>query len=160
LSQSLKFDDKYKHLVKTIQYLRLPIDDREALTLYKDIILSTWAVRDHDAIIRFFKSNEYIDNTLSELSFKGIDIKTLGNSFNKLKILREFETRHGINVWNPVVTINAEMDDAFYNMIKPVFRTKLPKPDTPQEIVKFYGALVKSATCRNLINVKQNVINN
>ena len=92
---------------------------------------------------------------MSELNFKGIDIKTLGNSYNKLKILREFETRHGINVWNPVVTINAEMDDAFYNLIKTVFRTKLQKPTTPEEVVKFYGALVKSATCRNLINVKK-----
>ena len=158
IESSSKFEDKYQNLVKTIQYLKLPIDDREALTTYKDEIMSKWAVRDHDAIVRFFKSNEYINDKVSELNFKGIDIKTLGTSYNKLKILREFEARHGISVWNPVVTINAEMDDAFYNLIKTAFRTKLQKPTTPEEVVKFYGALVKSATCRNLINVKKNVI--
>ena len=50
------------------------------------------------------------------------------------------------------------MDDAFYNLIKTAFRTKLQKPTTPEEVIKFYGALVKSATCRNLIQVKKNVI--
>ena len=50
------------------------------------------------------------------------------------------------------------MDDVFYNLVKTAFRTKLQKPTTPEEVVKFYGALVKSATCRNLINVKKNVI--
>jgi len=98
IETSLKFDEKYQNLVKTIQYLKLPIDDREVLTTYKHEIMSKWAVRDHDAIVRFFKSNEYIDGKVGELNFKGIDIKTLGNSYNKLKILREFEAWHGISV--------------------------------------------------------------
>ena len=105
--------------------------------------------------MRFFKSNEYIDNKLNELDFKGIDVKTLTNSYNKLKIIRQFEARYGINVWTPQCPTNTDMDDAFYSLIKTVFRTKLPKPTTPQELVKFYGALVKSATTRKLINVKK-----
>jgi hypothetical protein len=32
------------------------------------------------------------------------------------------------------------------------------KPTTPEEVVKFYGGLVKLASCRNLINVKKGVI--
>jgi hypothetical protein len=45
------------------------------------------------------------------------------------------------------------MDSTFYNLIRTVFRTKLPKPQTPEDLVKFYGALVKSATNRNCVNV-------
>jgi hypothetical protein len=45
------------------------------------------------------------------------------------------------------------MDDAFYKLIKTVFRTQVPKPTTPNELVQFYGTLVKSTTNRNFVNV-------
>jgi len=158
LESEVKGDEKFEAINKSVEYLRLPMTDREALIEYKDIILDKWAIRDHNCIMRFFKSNEYIDNKLNELDFKGIDVKTLTNSYNKLKIIRQFEARYGINVWTPQCPTNTEMDDAFYSLIKTVFRTKLPKPTTPQDLVKFYGALVKSATTRKLINVKKGEI--
>jgi hypothetical protein len=154
LQSEVKGDEKFQTINKSVEFLRLPMTDRETLTEYKDIILDKWALRDHNCIIRFLKSNEYIDNKLSELDFKGIDVKTLTNSYNKLNIVRQFEARYGINVWAPQSPTNTEMDDAFYRLIKTVFRTKLPKPTTPEELVKFYGALIKSATSRNLIRVK------
>ena len=45
------------------------------------------------------------------------------------------------------------MDSTLYNLIRTVFKTKLPKPQTPEDLIKFYGALVKSATNRNFVNV-------
>ena len=50
------------------------------------------------------------------------------------------------------------MDDKFYNLIRTVFRTKLAKPTNAQELVEFYGALVKSATCRKFVNVSKGQI--
>jgi hypothetical protein len=153
LATDRKRDDKDHCIVKAIEYLKLPMDDPEALTEYSDIILDKWKLRDHDCIMRFLKSNEYIDNKLNELNFKGVDVKNLTNSYNKLNILRQFETRHGINVWAPQTPTDTEMDSTFYNLIKTVFRTKLTTPQTPEELVKFYGTLVKSATHRNFVKV-------
>ena len=151
LESEVKGDEKFKAINKTVEYLKLPMDDLETLTLYKDIILDKWALRDHDCIIRFLKSNEYIDNKLNELEFKSIDVKTLTNSYNKLRILRQFEARYGINVWTPQAPTIVVMDDAFYKLIKTVFRTQVPKPTTPNELVKLYGTLVKSTTNRNFV---------
>jgi hypothetical protein len=44
------------------------------------------------------------------------------------------------------------------DMVRTVFRTKLAKPTTSQELVEFYGALVKSTTSRKFININHGQI--
>ena len=68
------------------------------------------------------------------------------------------EAEFGINIWEPQAPTKTEMKDEFYRLVRTVFRAKLAKPTTSQEIVAFYGALVKSATCRNFINIKKGEI--
>jgi hypothetical protein len=50
------------------------------------------------------------------------------------------------------------MKDEFYRLVRTVFRTKLAKPTNAQELVEFYGALVKSVTCRKFININHGQI--
>ena len=120
--------------------------------------MDKWKVSDHDAVIRFLKSADYINNKMTDLEFKGIDVKNLTNRYHKLKIIREMEAEFGINIWTPQAPTKTEMKDEFYRLVRTVFRTKLAKPTTSKEIVAFYGALVKSATCRNFINIKKGEI--
>jgi hypothetical protein len=50
------------------------------------------------------------------------------------------------------------MSDEFYRLIRTVFRTKLAKPTNQQELIDFYGALVKSTTSRKFININHGQI--
>ena len=65
------------------------------------------------------------------------------------------EAEFGINIWEPQAPTKTEVKDEFYRLVRTVFRTKLAKPTTSQEIVAFYGALVKSAACKSFTNIKK-----
>jgi hypothetical protein len=67
---------------------------------------------------------------MASLDFKGIDVKNLTNGYHKLKIIRQFETELWVNLWEAQAPAKTDMDDQFYNLIRPVFRTKLAKPTT------------------------------
>ena len=58
LESEVNGDEKFQAINKTVESLKHPMTDRETLTEYKDIILDKWALRDHNCIIRFLKSNE------------------------------------------------------------------------------------------------------
>ena len=157
LESDHKSDDKFQSISKAIEYLKVPMCP-EYLIKFKGIILDKWKVKDHDAIIRFLKSDEYLEHKMMDLSFKGIDVKLLTNNFNKLKIIREFETEYGINIWSQQAPTKNDMTDELYNLIRHVFRTTLSKPTNDQELIEFYGALVKSATTRKFINISKGQI--
>ena len=153
--ESTKSDPKFVRLFDNIMYLSLPWNDPYTLIKYRDIILDKWKIKDHDAVIRFLKSNEYIESKMIDLDIKGIDLKNLKNRYHKLKIVRQFEEEFGINIWGEQNPTKTDMSDAMYKLIRTVFRTRLPKPTTPAELVTFYGALVKSTTSRKFVNVSQ-----
>ena len=48
LESEVKGDETFQAISKSVEYLRLPMTDRETLTEYKDIILDKWALRDHN----------------------------------------------------------------------------------------------------------------
>jgi hypothetical protein len=50
------------------------------------------------------------------------------------------------------------MSDECYRLVRTVFRTKLAKPTNQQELIEFYGALVKSTTSRKFININHGQI--
>jgi len=95
---------------------------------------------------------------MAELEFKGIDFKNLTNRYHTLKIVRQLETEYGMNIWEPQAPTKTDMTDEFYRLVRTVFRTKLAKPTNAQELIEFYGALVKSATWRKFINVNHGQI--
>ena len=80
LESENKLDEKFFNINLAIEYLKVPESE---VTRFKDIILDKWKLRDHDSIIRFLKSDEYVDHKLTDLSFKGIDVKNLTNNYNK-----------------------------------------------------------------------------
>ena len=87
-----------------------------------------------------------------------MDVKNLTNRYHKLKIVRQLETEYGMNIWSPQPPTKTDMSDDFYRLVRTVFRTKLAKPTNQQELIEFYGALVKSTTCRKFININHGQI--
>ena len=139
-SQYLESDDKsdikFQKISQAIGYLKLPICP-EKLTQFKDIILDKWRLRGHDSIIRFLKSAQHVANKLSEIAFKGIDIKTLTNGYHKLKLVRQIEAEFGLNLGEPQAPTKVDMEDSLYKLIRITFRTTMPKPASSQEVVEF-----------------------
>ena len=88
LESEVKGNEKNKKNNQTVEYLKLPYIS-EHLTKYKETIMDKWKVSDHDAVIRFLKSTDHLNSKMSDLEFKGIDVKNLTNRYNKLKIIRE-----------------------------------------------------------------------
>jgi hypothetical protein len=95
---------------------------------------------------------------MAELEFKGMDVKHLTNRYHKLNIVRQLETDYGMNIWSPQSPTKTDMSDECYRLVRTVFRTKLAKPTNQQELIAFYGALVKSTTCRTFININHGQI--
>ena len=112
LESEVKGNDKFQKNNQTVEYLKLPYIN-EHLVKYKEIILYKWKVSDHDAVIRFLKSTDHLNNKISDLDFKGIDVKNLTNRYNKLKIIREMEAEFGINIWTPQAPTKTEINMSF-----------------------------------------------
>ena len=92
---------------------------------------------------------------MMNLEFRGMEVKNLSNGYHRLKVIRQLEVEHGINIFDPQTPTKTEMDDSFYKLVKTVFRTKRAKPTNAKELIEFYGALIKSATCRKFVNVSK-----
>ena len=57
---------KFTKLIYTLVYLQPPANDPQVLIRFKDIIMDKWKRADHDAVIRFLKSTQYVENKLME----------------------------------------------------------------------------------------------
>ena len=94
-----KYDDKYANILKQVEYLKLPLDQPEILKQYQTIITDKYECMNHDAIIRFLKSDEYVQRRAFEYQYSGFDHKVLTNRYHKLKLIRDMEARFDIDAW-------------------------------------------------------------
>ena len=115
-------------------------------------------MNEHDAIIRFLKTSNYIDHQLNELHSQSIDVKLLTNTFQQLKLLKQLEATCGLTIYNlsdKAEDKKLEMDDKLFALLKKSFNTTRRKPATFNGYKQFYVALVKSATSRDIIQSKK-----
>ena len=56
IASETKEDDKFQTIRKNLEYLKLDVNDVEALRKYKETILDKYKSKDHEAIIRFFNN--------------------------------------------------------------------------------------------------------
>ncbi len=59
---------KYQQLLKIINYLRLGLSDRDTLNKFKEIVINRRRVEEHGALMRFLKSDEFVNDNLADLS--------------------------------------------------------------------------------------------
>ena len=118
--------------------------------------MSKHRVQEHDAVIRVLKSNELIDEHLGELHAKSIDAKLLTNGYQKAKLIREFDAKFGINLFNlSSKGEEARMEDGFFSLVKQAFGVSRAKPTNRGEILQLFVHIAKKATCKNIIAGKQ-----
>ena len=149
---------KYDIINNCLQLLCLTDASNETLQLYKDIITNKNKLTEHLSIIRMLKSDEYIDKKLFNISNANFNVKTLSNTYNKLKLLRTIEKTYGIEPLDVACDKEGDisMSDEMFNLLKTLFRTSKSKPTTYYELRKMYVGIIKHMTCNELVTAKQN----
>ena len=156
---------KFNNILKQADYLNLPwgATDRATLEKFRETLVSKHRAQEHDAIIRLLKSNDHVNDHLAELSARSIDAKLLTNSFQKTKIIQEFDAKFGINLFNLGSFTGGDegpsgqptMDEGFFKLVKQAFRVKRGKPASRDEIKQLFVSIVKTTTCKDIIKSTQ-----
>ena len=156
-ASNCKSDPKFQIIMKNLEYLKVNPNDVEALTKYRDIILNKYRIKEHDAIIRLLKTKEHIKAQLDDLRFKSIDVKVLTNPYHQMKLLRELEEQYGMTIYNINQKFEGEftMDDAKFKLIKHMFNSVRRKPESFTGYKMMYASLVKSITCKDIMQSKR-----
>ena len=158
MSSTSRRDEQYEYINHNIELLGLGKTNDDVLRCYKDVLTDRYLLEDHFNIIRMLKSDKYVDDKLDDCNFKGYDIKTMFNTYHKIKQVRDLERLHDIKPFDVNYKMEGEvnkMTDATYNLIKKVFKTTKAKPTTYGELKKLYISMIKHITVSDIIKAKQ-----
>ena len=161
INDECKTYDIYSDINKKINILNLP-KDKNILTKYKDLIIDDNKFNEHLDIIRFLKSDQYINNKLNELKQNTYDVKTLTNIYNKISLLRKLMNHYNINYFKinnkPDLSPIKLIDDWF--LYVKVFRIHKDKPTNIYEMICSIIMMIKHITNSNMIVQKRINIKN
>ena len=142
---------KYQQLLTNIFYLKLNPIDHEALNKYQEIVMNRRRVEEHDALMRFLKSDEFVNDKLADLSMNCLEAKALTNPFQMIKVARLVGAKWGYSLLEDKPGEFNKLDEGLYKLVKHAFRLHRPNPENQQDAGKMYEAMVNKATWRNFL---------
>jgi len=145
-------DPRFRQLVSNIRYLGLDPHEMEAVKVHKDTIVNRHRVTEHDAVIRFLRSDAFVADKIADLSIECLELKAMTNCFQKVRMLRSLEGKFGIQFLkaDPQTTEFTKLDDQTFKLISHMFRLRRPNPQTQEQAIKLYSDLVNKITTKNL----------
>jgi len=152
--------DKYKIIVDIMTLLNLP-DDKDIIVKYKDYLMNPFILVDHLNIVRFFKTDRYIDSKVFVSTDNNFKVKQFNDVYNKIKIFRNLQFKFNIDINNLNYTENDNIiiTDPEWKHIQQLFRYTKAKPTNKTELKPVIIQMIKSITSKNTINDKQITIN-
>jgi len=133
--------------------------DSELLTKYKDVIIDQNNFENHLNIIRFLKSDLFIENKLTELTKNSFTVTIINNVYNKIYLLRKLMTKYHLDYFNIKFTkpdlSEIKFDENEWDCIKKIFRITKEKPKNMYEMIIQIVGMIKNITCPNLIVAKR-----
>ena len=79
-----------------MNYLGILGMNNDLLLTYKDIIIDTYKIEEHDNIIRLHKSDEFINGKLRQSQCLNFSERTMVSIFYKIKLIRDLEEKYNI----------------------------------------------------------------
>ena len=146
---------KYWQLRKNLSYLNLDPTDHENLNHFKEIVMNRKKVDEHDALMRFLKSDEVINDKLADLSFNCLETKALTNAFQMTKVVRMVGAKWGFNMLEENRGVFNQLDDGLYKLVKHVFKLRRANPDNQEDAGKIFEAMVNKVTYRNFLKIRK-----
>ena len=152
-------DSRFEHLKRNIKALGLHKSDVETIRKYKDMVLDSFRVEQHFHIMATMRTDAYIDSKLETKRQETYDVCLLHTDYNKVKLLRLFEKRFGIDPFDVVNNRSkndpVEMTDKEHKLYTTLFRSSKKKPTNRAEIMKMYVGMLKNIIGHDVIESTQ-----
>jgi hypothetical protein len=150
---------RYEQLRKNLHYLHLDPCNRETLDEFKDLVLTRRRVEDHDALMRFLKSDEVINDRLADLSLNCLEAKAMTNTYQMIKVARLTGAKWGFGLLEESPGEFAKLDEGLYKLVKHVFKLRRANPENQQEAGKMFETMVNKVTYRNFVKSTKDGLN-
>jgi len=112
-------------------------------------------VDEHDALMRFLKSDELINDKLAELSMNCLDAKALTNPYQMIKVVRMVGAKWGFSLLEDAPGEFNKLDEGLYKLVKHVFKLRRVNPENQQDAGKMYETMVNKATFGKLLKCRK-----
>ena len=150
---------KYRLLLKSIRYLQLDPTNPESLKHFKEILLNRWRVEEHDATIRFLRSEAYVEDKIGDLGLECLELKAMTNCYQKVKFSRALEAKWGITLFKSEVANFTKLDEPTFKMLSHVFKLRRANPSNPIEAGKLYSAVANKIAFKNMVRATKTGLN-
>ena len=142
-------DIKFKVIQERVKILNLP-NDLEIFRQCKNILTDKYQLSAYFDTIKFFKSDEYIQNKIKAAREKQFSVKWMNNIYTKINIFRKFEAKYelSLNYKGTDEEFNLPKDES--DLYKKMFYFKF-EPKTKADLKKVYISMIKHITSKDII---------
>jgi hypothetical protein len=147
---------QYDTINKRIKLLNLP-DDLKIVEKYKEVISNEHKFNEHLNIIRFLKTDEYIEHKLNNVIEQSFNVTYISNIYNKIKLLRHLMNQFQVEYFNikydkPNLK-EIKLDDKQWELFKKLFRITKDKPKNHYELIIMIVGMIKHITCPQICDM-------
>lgn len=149
----------YKNYLERLKTLPI-INDELSLDKFGKIIMDEHEYKSYFNILKLFKTNDYIYAHIDDLKNTSFENKIINNIYNKIFLLRQFESLFNITPFDLNFNIDELNIDKFtednFKLYAFVFRSeKKIKPNNISSIRAFYTQMIKNIAGINIIKSSQ-----
>jgi len=147
---------KFEVLNERISFLNLP-NDKIIISKYQVLLSDEYKMDDHLNVIRFLKTDEYINAKLDKFKSESFGVKIIESPYFKINLVRQLEKRFNIKPLeiNYIQANKIDITNDLWDLIKKVFRCTKDKPVTMIEFKPVYIGIIKNICGSHIISSKQ-----
>jgi len=144
----------YKNYLERLKTLPLT-NDELSLDKFGKLVMDEYEYKSYFNILKLFKTNGYIITHIDDLKKTSFENKIINNVYNKIFLLRQFESLFNITPFDLNFNIEQYNIDKFTNddfkLYAFVFRSdKKTKPKTESSVRAFYTQMIKNIAGINI----------
>jgi hypothetical protein len=155
MEEYLRTKDKAQPKFESI-HTRAKFFSRESLQKYKSILQNVKEYDGYGKIMRYLRSDDYIDEKLETLMKGGFDIATCINPYLKVKALRIIEEKFDTNISSGAINGEdgpIELDECIFKLARATFKQK--KPTSKHALLKFFVAAIKHHVSPDIVETSR-----
>lgn len=156
----LRENKQYEKYFDRIEILSLKPDEL-AINKFGYLVMDEFNMTSYFNILKLFKTNEFIVKNMDDLKKTSYDIKIINNIYNKIWLLRQFETIFNIAPFELNFILKNDnsinnFTDELFNKYKKIFRSDKNKPKNINELRTFYVQMITNITGKNINIIDKN----
>jgi hypothetical protein len=137
-----KNQPKFETINNNIKVLN--VQDVEIIKKHKNIFMNKYNLQDVLNFNRFIKTDSFIDDKVKQFNRECFVIKSFDCVYNKIKIVNKIMNENKINHFTFDKFEDVKINDKDFDYVKKLFRLKIDKPETENDIKYFILSLYKN----------------